>query len=59
LHDEAADVRENSARALGHLGAREAVAELRQLRSDPQQRVRSAVDEALKRLEAADKGANP
>jgi HEAT repeat protein len=53
LRDEAADVRENSARALGQLGAREAVDPLRKTLKDSQPRVRAAVEEALKLLEAA------
>ena len=56
LKDEAADVRENSARSLGQLGAKEAVPDLRQLlEREPKtsERVRAAATEALKRLEAS------
>lgn len=53
LEDSAADVRENSARALGQLGARETVPALRKVQADPEPRVREAVDEALKTLDAA------
>jgi HEAT repeat protein len=53
LEDSAADVRENSARALGQLGARETINALRKVQADPAARVREAVDEALKRLEAS------
>jgi len=59
LQDPAADVRENSARSLGQLGARGSVDALKRIRADPEVRVRTAVNYALRVLTASSSPEQP